>query len=200
VKGTVVNWLEDTVLPWPEADGPWEVALHWAEGESGVVCTGFDLRLQQGSAPESLTASRLRSLRLQELVKEGRRQKYYEVGGSMVEAYDDPQGWAPGDFDGVGPGFIEGVRDRAADWVEPPRGRRLDDDHFRRVAVVYSTALDAGANPLGAVMNDSEWSPTTKPTASRWVARARELGYLPPTGQGKATGNPDLVPSRRTTP
>lgn len=95
----------------------------------------------------------------------------------------------------VSPGLVENLRRQADDWVEPERGRRLDDEHYRAVAVVYGSALAAGRNPLRALIEEAPWSPTTKPTASRWVARARELGYLPPTDRGRARGNAELIPS-----
>lgn len=50
----------------------------------------------------------------------------------------------------VSPGLVENLRRQADDWVEPERGRRLDDEHYRAVAVVYSSALAAGRNPLRA--------------------------------------------------
>ena len=193
VRAVVEDWLADTVLPWPEADGPWEVALHWAPGESGVVCTGFDVRLRTGADVHAMTTSRLRELRLHELVQAGRRLKYERVGGDVVQAYDELRARGREHELDVSPGLVEHLRRQAGDWVEPERGRRLDDAHYRAVAVVYSSALAAGDNPLQAVIEDAPWSPTTKPTASRWVARARELGYLPPTDRGRARGNRDLV-------
>lgn len=195
MKAVVEDWLADTVLPWPEAKGPWEVALHWAPGESGVVCTGFDVRLRDGADVHPMTASRLRELRLHELVQAGRRLKYERVGGDMVETYDALRAEGREHELDVSPGLVENLRRQADDWVEPERGQRLDDEHYRTVAVVYSSALAAGRNPLRAVIEEAPWSPTTKPTASRWVARARELGYLPPTDRGRARGNAELVHS-----
>lgn len=196
MKVEMKDWLSDTVLPWPQRHGPWLVALHWAAGESGVVCTGFDLRLQPGQATQALTASRLRELRLHELVRQGRRQKYEEAGAGLVEAYDAAQAEGREDTIDVSPGFIDSLRQEVADWTEPERGSRLTDDHYREVAKVYSTALDSGHNPLRAVMAHEKWGPTSKPTASRWVARAREDGHLPPTERGRARGNAALLPGR----
>ena len=195
MKVVVRDWLADTVMPWPDEQGPWEIALHWAAGDSGVFCTGFDLRIMEGHKPEQVSASRLRELRLHELVREGRRRKYAEAGGELVEAYDDAVAAGREDKLDVSAGFIDSIRRESADWTEPERSSRLTDEHYRQVAVVYSTALDAGGNPLKAVMEHPEWGPTSKPTASRWVARARADGYLPPTGRGRARGNADLVPS-----
>lgn len=195
LKTVMRDWLTDTVMPWPDEHGPWEVALHWAAGESGVICTGFDLRTQEGKEPEAVTASRLRELRLHELVQEGRRRKYAEAGGDLVAAYDAAVAAGEDEDFNLSLGLIESIRRESGDWTEPQRPGRLTDEHFRQVAVVYSTALDAGRNPLRAVMEHPAWGPTSKPTASRWVARARSDNHLPPTGRGRARGNAELVPS-----
>jgi hypothetical protein len=194
-KYAVHDWLADTVVPWPNEAGPWDVALHWASGESGVVCTGFDLRLRPEAAVEAITATRLRDLRLHELVTHGRQLKYSEAGGDLVMAYDDARARGGSIPDGLSDGLIEDVRRTVEGWSEPERSARLTEDHYRKVATIYSTALDAGRNPLRAVIEHPDWAPVSKPTASRWIARARKDGLLPPTGRGRAKGNPALVAS-----
>jgi hypothetical protein len=75
---------------------------------------------------------------------------------------------------------------------EPRRGLPVTNQHLRDVAAVYSAALkddpipgDRGQRaPLQAV--ETEWD-VSRSTASKWVARAREIGALPRTQRGKAT-------------
>lgn len=195
MRFVVQDWLADTVLPWPAETGPWEVALHWAAGQSGLVCTGFDLRLRAGQPAEALTASQLRALRLQDLVRQGRQRKYEDAGGALVEAYDEAVATGTEHLLEVSPSLVESVRSETSDWSKEQQRPRLGEDHYRLVAEVYSMALDAGNRPLRAVMQHPGLGPTSKPTASRWVARAREVGLLPPTDRGRARGNPKLTPT-----
>jgi hypothetical protein len=66
--------------------------------------------------------------------------------------------------------------------LKPPAGRRLDDSFYREVAFAYRDAVRRGLNPAKTIAAD-----THKPasTVNRWIAKARELGYLPPTEQGR---------------
>jgi hypothetical protein len=65
--------------------------------------------------------------------------------------------------------------------VDASRRRwRMTDDHLRRVADVYrDNPRDAAGRraPVNAVM---EQFGTTRPTAGRWVMKARKRGFLPP--------------------
>lgn len=75
----------------------------------------------------------------------------------------------------------------------PNVGRRpLGDDHYRQVAEAYSAACEDGLPPTTTV---AEQSRVSKTTAAKWVARARDLGYLPPTTRGKAA--PQEIDKRR---
>src|SRR5438445_51298 len=78
----------------------------------------------------------------------------------------------------------EGSRDHG-----PGRPPLYSEDHFKAVADVYREAWrDTGqprkaGRPRKAVADRWKVSPST---AAKWVARAREMGFLPPTGQGRA--------------
>jgi hypothetical protein len=62
--------------------------------------------------------------------------------------------------------------------VPPPSGSRSwPDEHFMQVAQEYWQAEAAGRPPRQAI--SERWS-VSKATASRWLRRARELGYLDP--------------------
>ncbi len=52
----------------------------------------------------------------------------------------------------------------------------MSDDHLREVANVYRNAMKAGRrDPVNAVR---EAMHASRPTAGRWVAQAREKGFL----------------------
>ena len=96
-------------------------------------------------------------------------------------------------------GFVEELRAASAAWAEEPRRGRpphLGPDHYREAARVYSTALALGEKPLQAVMAHFH---TSQSTASRWVAAARDMEFLPRTDPGRAQGNPDLVTNDKRT-
>jgi hypothetical protein len=62
------------------------------------------------------------------------------------------------------------------------RARKTDDD-WRQVARVYRNALSLGQHPTRAVQ---EHFHIARPTAARWVMRARERGFLGRAERGKA--------------
>lgn len=59
----------------------------------------------------------------------------------------------------------------------PPRkpGQRLMNGHYEAVADLYRAAIESGDAPLPAI--GRRWQ-VSRPTASRWVRGARELGVL----------------------
>lgn len=84
--------------------------------------------------------------------------------------------------------FIQGARqahqrqlqqDAAqTEFVSPPSGSRSwPDEHFMQVAQAYWQAEAEGRPPRQAI--SERWG-VSKVTASRWLKRARELGYLEP--------------------
>ncbi len=69
----------------------------------------------------------------------------------------------------------------------PGRPPQYGDEHFEKVAAIYTAALRLGDPPTLAVAEDFVVS---KSTAAKWIARAREKGLLPETAQGKAAAWP----------
>jgi hypothetical protein len=61
--------------------------------------------------------------------------------------------------------------------------RKYDDEHFEGVAIIYRNALRDGLSPLGEVMRIKR---IKKAKAAKWVQRARDLEYLPPTTRGRS--------------
>lgn len=71
--------------------------------------------------------------------------------------------------------------------VEAPRSP-YSQDHWERVARVYSEAVALhDPAPVKAVAEELQ---VPRSTARNWVANCRKLGYLPPTEERKAKGNP----------
>jgi hypothetical protein len=87
-------------------------------------------------------------------------------------------GFKDGDVEQLGAAF-------EAQHLEWPQGRRRPDSHYRDVAEVYLAALKKRQPPVKAVQD--RWL-VGRAMASRYVARARELGYLgaAPTRPGVA--------------
>jgi hypothetical protein len=66
----------------------------------------------------------------------------------------------------------------------PSTRRGLDDDFYRNVAWAYREAAARGKNPGKTLAKDSD---TPQGTVNRWIAKARELKYLPPGEPGRVT-------------
>jgi hypothetical protein len=79
---------------------------------------------------------------------------------------------------------VEIRREVAKGARRPRRGSRTTEAHLREVADVYREALAAGKPPTKAI--GAHWY-VTPPTASRWVAKAREVGFLGPATHGRAS-------------
>lgn len=178
----VEDWLAPSPLHWPDRTwGPWTVTLTWRDAGDRAECSGFSLAPLDPKRTEPVTATLLRSLPITSLIAEARRARYDDSGGGIVEALAEGQ-----DID-VGPGLEEELRRKAEPWREAGTRRlHLGPEHHHDVAAIYSSALAAHGHPLKAVQ--AHWT-VSRPTASRWVAAAREAGFLPPTGRGRARGN-----------
>lgn len=66
---------------------------------------------------------------------------------------------------------------------QPRRGSPLTDDHLRAVVAMYKQALKEGDPPTRTIADEMH---VARPTASRWVAKARERGFLGPAMRGRA--------------
>lgn len=103
-----------------------------------------------------------------------------------VAAIMADQAWQWVEFDGLGRPSGEDPRRLAAGDYELMRAQGPTERTLRTLAVVYRFALVIGSRPTVAVQ---EAFGVPKPTASRWVAQARERGHLGPSeGPGKAAG------------
>ena len=152
----------------------------------------YEIRVQHSlTAPGGITTGLLHSLKLREL----RRLALEEVTKEITTVL--PAGYfrAPGDAPGVAH-FGSVVRG-------PGRGRPMDDEHLRRVAVVYREAIAVGSRaPVEAVRKALHAS---RSTAGRWVVQARKAGILGPArgpiaGEAEDRGEGDTSPGKKRTP
>ncbi len=82
--------------------------------------------------------------------------------------------------------------------VERQPGKPWGDDHYRRVADVYETAVKVGRSPLEAVK--TRWT-VSRSMASKYIREARERGFLPwPSKPGQQSSAEDVSPLRRQGP
>lgn len=70
--------------------------------------------------------------------------------------------------------------------LERPARRRLDDGFYQRVADAYRGAVAHGLPPSKTLAEESDTPPGT---VNRWIAGARERGYLPPGESGRVTAH-----------
>lgn len=178
---------------WPDDDGDLEVTLHFAEGEGRGECIGVDLRTFRwagdpypprklpGSEPRPLTTADLRGLRLGELVERGRASVFRALTEPSRDAEWDEAPWAAGQLE---------------PWQPRGRGRPplYGPEHFAEVARVYRDAFARGRKPTRAV---AQRFSVTQATAAKWVARSRQMGYLPPTARGRARAAAPRKPAAR---
>jgi hypothetical protein len=190
--------VEDELAPWsgrwPDPDeGPWQVTLSWAWVQDRAECVAFTLAPVQDAEVEPISATLLRKVPVMRLVTQARRKRFERAGGSLLEALDDGQ-----DLD-VGAGLEASLRAQAAGWEQrrPGRPATLNREHYGKVAGVYSSARVAGQPPLVAVQR--RWQ-VARPTASRWIAAARELNLLPATERGRARGNGETTSTGQVEP
>lgn len=124
--------------------------------------------------PEELTSTVVRSIAVATQIERARRA--LPDLEALANALD---GWARESGGTAGPS-------RERTFITDPRRRRakkLDDEHYRRVADEYR---DAFTKPRQYVAHYFDVSPAT---ASDYIREARRRGFLPPTTRGKATNN-----------
>jgi hypothetical protein len=122
---------------------------------------------------QQVTWKTLRSIRVDRLLREAK-----------ARAASPWKSAGPGRFELASP------QERATtyqDIIQPPRRSRraspMTDEHLREVAEFYKDHLESGKPTLAIC---AKWH-VTPPTASRWVARARERGMLGPAVKGRAS-------------
>jgi len=161
--------------------GTYVVTLDFAEVGGRLECVRFEIGADvdepNGPDPAPLTASVLRGVPLRELIDQ-----------TLFERTKDLRRWARE----AGPTGHEArnLRDRVAAAEAslgraPGRPPMYSDEHFKLVADAYTRAWKISPKPRQAVAAHWHVSPST---AAKWVARARKMGFLPPTERGRPLG------------
>lgn len=165
---------------WPdEATGPWLLQLSWVFASGSVHCDRLSIELVAAS-DDRLTATFVREMPLGSLMAAGRREatlrKRAERGVSTrreVRRYLS-------------------LRSSYVSSLTPPRrsgrGREpmYQPSHWEEVAAVYLRGSD---HPTVDV---AEHFDVPKSTARSWVAKARSLGLIAATSQGRPSGLPEV--------
>lgn len=161
-----------------EKSGSWRLTLRLELVEGRLECTRFGIEAMPGS-PAGIKTTVLRKLPLARLVDQLRDEhiRGFEWLGAETQIWG-----AGGRSDEAGD--IAALR--AAIRTKPGRPVMYDDDHYRQVAAIYSAAEASRQPPAKAVADNLGVARTT---AIKWVQRARERGFLPPTTRGKSAGS-----------
>lgn len=182
---------------WPDEAGPWRVVLYWTVLAERLECVGMQvLPLTYPEAPPGapppFTTTVYRSIPVGRLVEEHRLE-------AMRAAQHAWERWAE-EAQSPGQARIRARRTRRlrdASEQTPERQRRggrpalYPPEHYEQVARVYEEAWRQGSTrPTKAVIAWAhEQGHRVSPSAvAKWVARARRMGLLGPTGRGRAGG------------
>jgi hypothetical protein len=152
---------------WPPTaqDGasPWRIRLWFGAIDGRVECTRF--MMWMGDTPEGqpVTATALRGVNLGSLIDGIPRRVRDEVAATAAPLAE--------------------LAERISPVEQRRRGRpsQYDLDHWKAVAIVYRKA--AGRKPTQAV---ADHFGVSRPTASGWVRRCRDLGVLGETDARRA--------------
>jgi hypothetical protein len=170
---------------WDTPPSPKCTLTFWTEADGQVLCVGLTVNARQdGTTRAEVTLAGIRNIRIGELKRratalalvEARR----EADGSrsfLPVALGEDQALISADA-------LAGVEGK--DLHVPHRGKKLSDAHLRKVADVYREALSSEKpQPTKAVMKHFF---TVRSNASRWVALARDRGFLTDDETPRTTG------------
>lgn len=132
--------------------GPWqyEVRIELVDGEPLVAALGISHKTGiQPTTRTAITSSHLRNVPMALLLR-----------GMNKALRGDPAGWAQ----------------QSTMAIQQASGKSWPAEHYLEVAEVSWEAEAEGRAPRDAIAE--KWN-VSKPTASRWRRRARELGFLP---------------------
>lgn len=177
---------EDRILGTPSfgwtdpRGGRWVVTLTWSTVEGRAECVGVRIVAAGVQAPgdalQPLTSSIWRSFPVGQTIErqaagwEDKLKELVETGGQISERWEEQLA-----------AFRQHTGRRGGRPPDPDKG----PDHFREVALCYAEAWRRRERPRQAVAKRWGISPST---ASKWIARARDLGFLSPTSAGRAGG------------
>jgi len=172
----------------------WWVVGHWAEIDGRPECVG--LELWHGCKPETAESLHLlrdgpvpihttdvRDLPVQRIIT-ALWEKQYQIAGTLRSAAERNRDRNAETWTKESPFEIEA--DKRAGFLESRRKSAIDRTHFEQVAAVYADAFAERRNPTATVRDHFHVSQST---ATKWVARCRDFGLLPPTTRGRAAVN-----------
>lgn len=163
----------------PDAEGQpgHKLEIEIAVDDRGVPrCRGLAIRAYD-DGPE-VTGDLLRRLPIRRLVKEATG-----VAASVVALEVAPGGGGAHLYIPSPPERREIYGQFTDDARRPRRGSPITDQNLRGVAGLYRAALDNGDPPTQTIVDKMH---VARSTASRWVAAARERGFLGPATRGGA--------------
>ena len=206
---------------WPDPDeGPFRLRFYWDVIDGRVECAGLELtsirnpempmidgapygqpgELIQQPEPEwwstprwqpqptPLTTSVLRQLNLSTLIADAKEALAVSLRARAFHGLLDRADSDSAEYQELADAAEEAPTRRGR---KPTYGRA----HYARVAEIYARAIVVGIDARNAVAESESVSPTA---AAKWIARARELGFLEPTERGKAGGVPPSLLERIT--
>ena len=182
---------------WPDPrTGPWMLTVHTAAVNGRMECVGLSVMsyadsgdVPMGGVPGSDaivngedTVNRVEPVRTSTL-------RSIPLGDLMSKITQEAIDKGPARIARVPWSDREEERLESAKASTAGRGGRKGHgpEHYAEVARVYSAAWAQGGYPTKAVAE--KWT-VAKPTAAKWVSRARTLGLREPTSKGRAGGIP----------
>jgi hypothetical protein len=138
------------------SDFPWHIEARTHEVDGVPQLTGLRIEWFPMTADAVITSDRLRRLPLRELVETAAGIQAGNLGRAAA-AMRNSEIW--------------------------PQGRARPDEHFAEVAAIYREAIQNRRPPLNDIR--ARWT-VSRAMASKYVKRARELGYLGPAKTGVA--------------
>ena len=214
---------------WPDPKtGPWSVLIHWCTIAGRPECIGLDVRYGTqldgsslaGAKPTPITATALRDLRPDALIRAARQRRIDGLGSSVdaLHAYIRTENEASGRGRTAQSPFVAAkatrakrskpaapatatLRSRAKRMGEPrrwpkgskPRGRPKGKDTYapEHWQMVADVYRAAWtAGVRGPTGEVAEHFQIGYSTAATWVSRCRSKGLLPPTTRGKPGAGP----------
>jgi hypothetical protein len=180
--GGFAPWRPGYVLPraWHSTvDGehlPYRVELDFTADEDGPQCQAVRFVVRE----EPLRVARLRHAQLGECIEMAIAAAAFRVeqhGKEQVVSLGGPRGEQLTEHGNVD--MTERVRLASQ---APQHHAYGTDKHLREVADIY---LAASGKPTQAVA--LAFAPTPRSTVARWIAKARQRGFIPATTRGRAT-------------
>jgi hypothetical protein len=163
---------------WEDRDGDqWRLLLRWKRVDGRIECGGFEFDSTRGSAedheippgfrgkPKAVTTTILRDLPISTIIEDTKR--------SQADFLD---WWARMD-----PGRRDQLEQRADELREASRSKGrppvYGPDHWKIVSALAIHADEQGLTPSRHVANNYPGKKVSVSTASKWIRKARALGF-----------------------